>query len=75
MFATPVLKGELQLHDNLFEADAIIFDAIVSRRLRCGAEWAAQLELAFLGMPQLGMDAVAGLPADAYYFLGLFCPD
>jgi len=54
-FATPVVERELQLHDDLFKADAIIFDDIVSRRLRYGAEQGPQLELAFPGMPQLGI--------------------
>jgi len=54
-FATPVVERELRLHDDLFKADAIIFDDIVSRRLRYGAEQGPQLELAFPGMPQLGI--------------------
>src|SRR5690348_1510607 len=54
-FATPVLGRELQLQDDLFQADAIIFDDIVSRRLRYGADRGPQVELAFPGMPQLGL--------------------
>jgi len=54
-FATPVVERELQLHDDLFKTDAIIFDDIVSRRLRYGAGQGPQLELAFPGMPQLGI--------------------
>jgi len=54
-FATPVVERELRLHDDLFKADAIIFDDIVSRRLCYGAERGPQLEFAFPGMPQLGI--------------------
>src|SRR3954462_14589296 len=42
--ATPVINRELQLHDDLFKADVIIFDEIVSRRLRYGANRGPQLE-------------------------------
>jgi galactose mutarotase-like enzyme len=54
-FATPVVRRELELRDDLFNADAIIFDDIVSRRLRYGPDRGPQLELAFPGMPQLGI--------------------
>jgi galactose mutarotase-like enzyme len=54
-FVTPVVKRELQLHDDLFKADAIIFGDIISRRLRYGADRGPQLELAFPRMPQLGV--------------------
>jgi galactose mutarotase-like enzyme len=58
--ATPVINRELQLHDDLFKADVIIFDEIVSRRLRYGANRGPQLEFAFPGMPQLGVWTKAG---------------
>jgi galactose mutarotase-like enzyme len=54
-FATPVIKRELQLYDGLFKSDAIIFDDLCSRRLRYGPDRGAQLEIAFPGMPQLGI--------------------
>jgi galactose mutarotase-like enzyme len=43
------------LRDELFAADALIFDTIASRTLRYGAETGPQLEFAFPGMPQLGV--------------------
>jgi galactose mutarotase-like enzyme len=54
-FATPVERRKLQLRDDLFAADAIIFDKITSRRLRYGADHGPQLEIEFPGMPYLGI--------------------
>jgi galactose mutarotase-like enzyme len=54
-FPTPVSGRKLQLRDDLFADDAIIFDRISSRRLRYGTDRGPQLEIAFPGMPQLGI--------------------
>lgn len=54
-FQTPVRNGKLPLRDELFEADAIIFDALSSRRIRYGAERGPQLDIEFPGMPELGL--------------------
>jgi galactose mutarotase-like enzyme len=54
-FATPVKNGKLALRDELFVADAIIFDALSSRRLRYGAERGPYLDIEFSGMPELGI--------------------
>src|SRR6185369_7224246 len=54
-FETPVRNGKLPLRDELFEADAIIFDALASRRIRYGAERGPQLDIEFPGMPELGL--------------------
>jgi galactose mutarotase-like enzyme len=54
-FPTPIVNRELRLDDNLFKADAIIFDEIASQWLRYGADRGPQLEIAFPGMPQLGI--------------------
>jgi len=52
---TPLVKRGLQLRDELFKDDAIIFDNIASRRLRYGAERGPQLDIAFPELPQLGV--------------------
>ncbi len=54
-FETPVKGHRLQLRDDLFAADAIIFDSIASRRVRYGAVQGPKLEIAFGGMPYLGV--------------------
>lgn len=54
-FPTPVEGRQLPLRDDLFTADAIIFDRIASRRLRYGADQGPQLEIEFPGMPYLGI--------------------
>lgn len=54
-FETPVKGHRLELRDDLFAADAVIFDSLASRRLRYGAARGPQLEIAFDGMPYLGV--------------------
>ena len=54
-FATPVRGRRLELRDELFTADAIIFDNIASRRLSFGAEKGPRIEIEFPGMPYLGV--------------------
>jgi len=54
-FETPVRNGKLPLRDELFEADAIICDALSSRRIRYGADRGPQLDIEFPGMPELGL--------------------
>jgi galactose mutarotase-like enzyme len=52
---TPVAGRELVLRDDLFVDDALIFDRLGSRRLRYGARQGPQLDIAFDGLPQLGV--------------------
>ena len=54
-FETPVKNRKLPLRDELFAADAIIFDALASRRVTYGAARGPKLEIAFGGMPHLGV--------------------
>lgn len=54
-FESPVKDRKLELRDDLFKDDAVIFDNIVSRRLRYGAERGPQLDIQFDGMPELGL--------------------
>jgi galactose mutarotase-like enzyme len=54
-FETPVKGHRLHLRDDLFAADAIIFDAPDSRRVSYGAGRGPKLEIAFGGMPHLGV--------------------
>lgn len=54
-FETPVKNRKLQLRDDLFVADAIIFDRLASRRLSYGADHGPRLEIAYDGMPYLGV--------------------
>lgn len=55
LFDSPVAGHTLSLRDELFAGDAIIFDDIASNSVRYGANSGPQLELAFPGMPQLGV--------------------
>jgi galactose mutarotase-like enzyme len=52
---SPVDGDTLSLDDALFAADAIIFDSLASRRLVYGAEQGPRIEVAFEGMPHLGI--------------------
>jgi len=52
---TPVVGSRLALRDELFEADALIFDQIRSRRLRYGAGEGPALRIDFPGTPYLGV--------------------
>ena len=54
-FETQVSQKTLHLHDDLFAADAIIFDKIVSRRVSYGAERGPRLEIEWADMPYLGV--------------------
>jgi len=54
-FPTPVKGRRLELRDDLFTADAVIFDSIASRRLSYGAEKGPRIEVEFAGMPYLGV--------------------
>ena len=54
-FATPVDGKTLRLRDDLFQADAIIFDRLTSRSLRYGAAAGPQIEIQFPDTPYLGI--------------------
>lgn len=54
-FQTPVQGAVMRLRDQLFEKDVVMFDDIASRRLRYGAAQGPRLEVAYDGMPQLGV--------------------
>lgn len=53
--ATPVDGRHLALRPELFEADALIWDTLDSRKLRYGAPGGASLEIAFPDTPMLGV--------------------
>lgn len=52
---TPVVGDTLALDDDLFREDAMIFDALVSRRLVFEGDDGPRLDIAFAGMPHLGI--------------------
>lgn len=52
---TPVDGDTLRLDDSLFAQDALIFDALASRRLTYAAPGTAQVAVDFQGMPHLGL--------------------
>lgn len=52
---TPVAGRVLALREELFEADALIFDRLRSRSLRFEAEGGPALEVAWEGFPHLGI--------------------
>lgn len=52
---TPVADRVLELHESLFEADALIFDRLRSRSLRFEAEGGPSLEMSWEGFPHLGL--------------------
>ncbi len=52
---SPVAGRELALHDDLFSADALIFDAVRSRSVNYGAPQRPQLRLTFSDFPMLGV--------------------
>ena len=54
-FATPVERKTLRLRDELFLADAMIFDRIGSRSLRYGATPGPYIEFQFPDTPYLGI--------------------
>jgi len=52
---TPIVGRTLALRDALFDADALIFDQLKSRRLRYGADGKPSLDITFPQMPYLGI--------------------
>ncbi len=52
---TPVEGDTLNLRDDLFVDDALIFDRLASRRVTYGAEHGPQLEIGFDDFPTLGV--------------------
>lgn len=57
---TPVDGRELRLREQLFEANALIWDKLASRSLSYGAEGGAWLDIAFPDTAQLGVWQKAG---------------
>ena len=53
--ATPVQNRTLVLRDELFSADALIFDQIVSRTVTYGSEVGPRIAISFPGVPYLGV--------------------
>jgi galactose mutarotase-like enzyme len=53
--ATPVENRRLTLRDELFSADALIFDQIVSRTVTYGSDVGPRIALSFPGVPYLGV--------------------
>lgn len=58
--ATPVKGRELVLSEDLFRADALIWDSLASRALSYGADGGAWLDIAFPDTPALGLWQVPG---------------
>jgi len=54
-FATPVENRRLNLRDDLFAADALIFDQLVSRSVTYGSEVGPRIGISFPGVPYLGV--------------------
>jgi galactose mutarotase-like enzyme len=54
-FATPVANRRLMLRDELFTADALIFDQLVSRSVTYGSEVGPRIAVSFPGVPYLGI--------------------
>lgn len=57
---TPVRARELELSEDLFRADAMIWDDLASRSLSYGADDGAWLDIAFPDTPSLGVWQVPG---------------
>lgn len=57
---TPIAARELPLSEDLFRADALIWDDLNSRSLRYGADDSTQLDIAFPDTPSLGVWQVPG---------------
>ncbi len=53
--ATPVENSRLTLKDELFTADALVFDQIVSRTVTYGSEVGPRIAVSFPGVPFLGI--------------------
>lgn len=58
--ATPVKGRDLVLSEDLFRADALIWDTLASRALSYGADGGAWLDIAFPDTPALGLWQVPG---------------
>jgi galactose mutarotase-like enzyme len=54
-FATPVQNRRLDLRDELFSADALVFDQLVSRSVTYGSEVGPRIAVSFPGVPYLGI--------------------
>jgi galactose mutarotase-like enzyme len=54
-FPTPVEHRRLTLRDELFAADALIFDQLVSRSVTYGSEVGPRIAVSFPGVPYLGV--------------------
>lgn len=54
-FATPIVDGRLALVDELFANDALIFDALRSRRVTYGADHGPRIGVSFPDSPYLGV--------------------
>jgi galactose mutarotase-like enzyme len=54
-FPTPVEHRRLALRDELFAADALIFDQLISRSVTYGSEVGPRIALSFPGVPYLGV--------------------
>jgi galactose mutarotase-like enzyme len=52
---TPVEGDRLRLRDALFDAGALVFDRMASRRVAYGVPGRRSIEVAFAGMPHLGI--------------------
>jgi len=52
---TPVVGNSLLLRDELFIADALIFDRLASRRVTYGAQRSPKIEIDFADFPMLGV--------------------
>ncbi|CAH0497600.1 aldose 1-epimerase family protein [Novosphingobium sp. CECT 9465] len=57
---TPVRSKVLPLNEDLFRADAVIWDDLASRELSYGADGGAWLDIAFPDTPSLGLWQVPG---------------
>jgi galactose mutarotase-like enzyme len=53
--ATPVQNRRLTLRDELFSADALIFDQIASRTVTYGSDVGPRIAISFPGVPYLGV--------------------
>ena len=57
---TPVENRRLTLRDELFSADALIFDQIVSRTVTYGSDIGPRIAISFPGVPYLGVSTKPG---------------
>lgn len=57
---TPVQGSVISLNEELFRADAVIWDDLTSRKLSYGADGGAWLDIAFPDTPSLGLWQVPG---------------